>query len=457
MSENRATLERQTTDDAVSLSAEERDLAVVLDKRPAEPGTERPLRILHINTRLAVGGPAFYCISMAERIQGPDFVSGILVGDVEPTEGSMEGLAAERGVQFMRVPGLGREIAPTSDALALARMVREVRRFHPDIVHTHCSKAGVLGRIAARSARVPVVIHTYHANIFDGYFSKRKSALFLRIERTLGHLTDRVIVLSETQEREMQECAVVAPEKMVRIPLGLELEPFLQAQKQRGQLRQELEVSPDTPLVGIVARLVPIKRHSLFLEMARQVADARPDTHFVIVGGGELRQALEQQALDLGFRVQAHMPGQPPLSRVPLTISSQNAGPKAPCSTVHFLGFRSDLPSIYADLDVVVLCSLNETFAATIAEALAAARPVVATDVGAMRELIAPQDAEHLIRTGDPPGLSQGVLQMLNNPRLAHVIGERNCARVYPHLSVERMERDLRRLYADLARAKNLL
>src|SRR5206468_4350526 len=132
------------------------------------------------------------------------------------------------------------------------------------VVHTHLAKAGTVGRLAAKLARVPAVVHTYHGHVFHGYFSPRKTALFLRIERMLARWTDRIVVLGEAQEREILGFGVGRPDQMVRIPLGLELEPFLSAEAHRGELRAELRIGEATPLVGIVARLVPIKAHDLF-------------------------------------------------------------------------------------------------------------------------------------------------------------------------------------------------
>jgi glycosyltransferase involved in cell wall biosynthesis len=456
MSEN-PTLERLTTDDAVSLSEEQRNMAVVLDKKPVQPGTGRPLRVMQIMTRLAVGGAASHAIFLTERLQAPDFQSILLIGRTEQNEGNVEYIAQERGLELIRIPGLGREVSPKSDLLTLVHLYQQMRRFRPDIVHTHLSKAGAVGRLAARLARVPIVIHTYHNNIFQGYFSKRRAALFLRIERALARCTDAIIVLGEGQERELLAHGIGRPGQLRRIPLGLELDPFLRTEACRGELRRQLRVPDDIPLIGIVARLVPIKAHNLFLDAARRVAMLRPDAHFVLIGDGELRNPLEQQALDMGFRVQTHQPDQPPLNRVPLKVSSQNAGTGAACSTAHFLGFRSDLPTIYADLNVLVLCSISEGLPVSIIEAMASGCPVVSTEVGAIRDLVIPGETGLLVPAGDVEGLSRGILEIIDNPARSAVMVQHGRAHVSPHFSIERMERELRRLYADLAQAKNLL
>lgn len=401
-----------------------------------------PLRVMRIITRLNVGGPSYQAIFLTQRLQDAEFTSVLLAGNVGPHEGSMEGLAEKRGVGFTRVPGLGREISLKSDLPTVHRVYREIRRYRPQVVHTHLAKAGAVGRLAARLARVPSVVHTYHGHVFHGYFSKRKSAVLIRIERALASATDRIVVLGEAQEREILGYGVGRLEQMRRIPLGLELEPFLNASRQAGELRRELGIEAGVPLVGIVARLVPIKAHHLFLTAARDVARARPDAQFLIVGDGELRADLEAQARQLGCRIVSHEGGAP-------TAVPSGSGP-----VVRFLGFREDLPRIYADLDVTVLCSLNEGLPVTIIEALAAARPVVSTEVGSVADLIVPGHTGALVPASNPEALAKAIEAQLADPERAFAMAQRGQAHVFPKLSVDRLEQDLRGLYRELAQSK---
>ena len=396
---------------------------------------------MRIITRLNVGGPSYQAIYLTQRMQDPEFQSVLLTGNVGPREGSMEGLAHERGVPFTRVPGLGREISLKSDLPTVHRVYQEIRRYRPDIVHTHLAKAGAVGRLAARLARVPSVVHTYHGHVFHGYFSKRKSAVLVRIERALARATDRIVVLGEAQEREILNFGVGKQAQMQRIPLGLELEPFLAAHHHAGELRRELGVGAGTPLVGIVARLVPIKAHSLFLDAALLVSRHRPDAQFLVVGDGDLRESLEQEAREKGFRIVAH----------DMLERQQATGSAASGPLLRFLGFRSDLPRIYADLDVAVLCSLNEGLPVTIIEALAAARPVVATEVGSVADLVSPDETGCLVPPGSPEALAEGIRRQLEHPERAAEMARAGQAHVYPRLSVDRLERDLRALYRELA------
>lgn len=393
---------------------------------------------MRIITRLNVGGPAYQAIYLTQRMQGVEISSRLLTGDVGPNEGSMEPLAAERGVEFTRVDGLGREISLKSDGLTVGRIYREIRRFKPHLVHTHLAKAGAVGRIAARLARVPKVVHTYHGHVFHGYFSARKTKAFVAIERSLARRTDSIIVLSEEQRDEILGYGVGRPEQFEVVPLGLELEPFLNAEQCWGALRTELGIEPNAPIVGIVARLVPIKAHDLFLKAARKLVDRMPHARFVVVGDGDLRSNLEDLAREIGFTVVSHeKPGA-------ATASS-------PKRSVHFLGFRSDLARIYADLDLVVVCSHNEGMPVAIIEALASARPVVATDVGAVRRLVLAGETGLLTTPGSVEELASAMEAQLTDRRKADLMGRAGRSHVYPSLSIDRLETDLRKLYHQLA------
>ncbi len=405
--------------------------------KQSEPGAIRVMRII---TRLNIGGPSYQAIYLTERLRDSGFVSELVTGNVGPNEGSMEDLAAERGVGLTRVPGLGREISPKSDGITVARLYKAMRRFRPHVVHTHMAKAGAVGRLAARAARVPAIVHTYHGHVFRGYFSPRKTEMFLKIERTLARWTDRIIVLSEAQREEILGYGVGRRDQMQTIPLGLELEPFLSAQEARGSVRAELGIAPDAPVVGIVARLVPIKAHDLFLKAARLVAGRLPGTQFLIVGDGELRSELEQQARAEGLNVVSHTPGAKP--------------ELAPGSCVHFLGFRSDLSRLYADIDVAVVCSHNEGMPVTIIEALAAARPVVATDVGAVSTLVEDGRTGRLVPPNEAETLAEAILSQLTDAEGARGMAEEGRAHVYPRLSIGRLEQDIRTLYSELIQGK---
>jgi glycosyltransferase involved in cell wall biosynthesis len=382
---------------------------------------------MRVIARLNVGGPAIHTILLTERMQALGFETTLVTGVAGPSEGDMLELAAAKGVRPVVLPTLGRELSLANDLRTLLDLYRQMRRERPDVVHTHTAKAGTVGRIAARLARVPVVVHTFHGHVLRGYFGAAKTRLFIEIERSLARVTDRILVLGEPQLHEIRGFGIGRPDQFRCVPLGLELERFLDCERLRGRFRRALGLDQQGPLIGIVARLVPIKGHSVFLQAARQVAAVNAAARFVIVGDGELRRALEEEErlLDLGNRV-------------------------------IFAGFRDDLPEIYADLDVVALSSFNEGLPVTIIEALAAARPVVASDVGAVRDLVDPGRTGWLAAAGDAESLARTILSHLEEPQRAREMGLAGRRHVYPQLSINRLVGDMTGIYREILAERGL-
>jgi glycosyltransferase involved in cell wall biosynthesis len=309
-------------------------------------------RVVRVFSRLNIGGPAVHVILLSAGLRPLGYETRLVVGRESPREGNMLPLAAERNVVCESVAGLGREIAPLQDGRALLGLYRLLRSWRPTIVHTHTAKAGLLGRLAARAAGVPLVVHTYHGHVLRGYFSPAKTALFQWLETRLATLADALVAVSESVKGDLVALGVAPPEKIRVVPLGLDLE-HLAGELPRGALRPEAGLEDGAPLVGMVGRLVPIKDVPTFLRAARRVRDAREDVRFALVGDGEERPRLEAECRQLGLE-----------------------------GVVVFFGWRSDLASVYGDLDVVVNASRNEGTPVALIEALAAGRPVVATRVG---------------------------------------------------------------------------
>ncbi|MBX5492925.1 MAG: glycosyltransferase [Chloroflexi bacterium] len=396
-----------------------RGLRILAGRRAGSAEAAARCRVVRIITRLNIGGPAIHTLLLTARLDRGRFQPLLVTGATTADEGDMLPLAAQLGVRPYFVPELGRVVRPGQDLLALARLVRLLRRLRPTIVHTHLAKAGALGRLAARLAGVPVVIHTYHGHVFHSYFSPLRTRAVLAAEHFLAGLTDCLVTVGERQRRELAAYGF-RPQQLVAIPLGLDLERFL-APTPRGALRRELGVPADAPLVGIVARLVPIKAHDDFLRAAALLHRERPDAHFAIVGDGERRPALEGLAAELGL---------------------------AGC--VHFVGWRRDLPAVYADLDVVCLTSLNEGSPVALIEAMAAARAVVATAVGGVPEVVQDGASGLLVPPRDPGALASAVGRLLAEPGHAAMLGRAARAAVYPRYSAQRLVQDIEALYTRL-------
>jgi glycosyltransferase involved in cell wall biosynthesis len=383
------------------------------------PPARGPIKILRAITRLNIGGPAIHAILLSRALNdGAFFTSTLVTGTTAPHEGDLLDLARARSVEPLVVPALGREISPLDDLVSLARMVKLVHQLRPDIVHTHMAKAGTVGRLAARVCGVPLIVHTYHGHVFHSYFSPARTRVFLTIERALGLATNRIIVVGDGQRDEIASYGVAPLRKLTTIRLGLELDQFLEAESHRGELRRELGIDSEAPLVGIVGRLVPIKAPELFLQAAVKVRDALPAAQFLVVGDGERRQELETLVDHLGLR-----------------------------ASVRFLGWRRDLVRVYADLDVVALSSLNEGSPVVLIEALASARPVVATSVGGVPEVVIHGQTGLTVPGSDVAALAESILTLLRDRPLADRLRQAGRQHVYPRYDSSRLVDDMRQLY----------
>lgn len=386
----------------------------------------RGVRVARVFSRLNIGGPAVHVVLLSAGLRPLGYDTRLLVGKEAPREGNMLALAAEKNVDCEHLPGLAREIAPLSDLRALLGLRRVFRDWRPAIVHTHTAKAGLLGRIAARSARVPVVVHTFHGHVLHGYFSPRTTAVFRWLETRLAALADGLVAVSESVKADLVRLGVARDEKIRVIPLGLDLE-HLSATLPRGTLRQAASIENGAPLVGMVGRLVPIKDAPTFLEAARILRTTRPDVRFALIGDGEERAALGDECRRLGLE-----------------------------EVFTFFGWRSDLAAVYGDLDVVVNASRNEGTPVALIEALAAARPVVATRVGGTPDLLAGGAYGRLVPPRDPAALAEAIRQTLEQSEAARRRALAGRDHVLERHSAGRLVRDVDELYRGLLGAKKV-
>ena len=371
------------------------------------------IRVTRIIARLNVGGPAIHVTLLARHME---HVQHLLVfGTIGAEEGDMSYMASD--VRQVIIPELGREISPLRDLWVLFKLVRLLRRERPQIVHTHTAKAGLLGRLAAWLARVPVCVHTFHGHVFRGYFGTRKAQVFVWLERLMARISTRIIAISPTLKNELVSVYRIAPaERFTVIPLGLDLKPLTTPPDD-----SRLEALGDwysrlhnKRVVGIIGRLVPVKNHALFLEAAAKVG--RDDAHFLIVGDGECRLELEAQADALGLR-----------------------------DRVTFTGWVKDIPAVLHMLDVFTLTSTNEGTPVTVIEAMAAGVPVVATDVGGVSDTLAGHGIT--VQPGDVLALASAIRRVLDGD---HPDTGSARASALNRFGISRLVTDLETLYSEL-------
>lgn len=402
---------------------------------------EEKIKVLRIVARLNIGGPALHAVLLTKFLNTRQFNSMLLVGSLGHNEGNMAYLAQEHGVAYLLIPQLQREISVFKDIIALAKIYRHICRFRPHILHTHTAKAGALGRIAgnlfniAHPCRKIRLVHTFHGHIFEGYFSKIRTKFFILIESLLARFTNKVIAVSEATKKELVESGVAKFANIEVIPVGLDLEKFLQVGAK----------STQAPLtIGIVGRLVPIKNHKLFLLSASKLldlvkAECVPEVRFKIIGDGELKNELMDYCRSLGIE-----------------------------KFVDFSGWVKDLAGIYEQLDMVVLTSLNEGTPVSLIEAMASARPIVASDVGGVRDMLGvPLEASLngvrefeilnrgiLIDSFDPLIFARAFIFLAHDPQIRAVMGS-NGRKFCVKYSKERLVNDIQGLYLRLVAGKN--
>jgi glycosyltransferase involved in cell wall biosynthesis len=386
--------------------------------------TQPPIRIARLIARLNVGGPAIHVSLLSERLRELNYETTLICGTVSPHEGDMTYFAREHGVEPVVIPELGRELHPLRDLVTLWKVYVKLRELKPHIVHTHTAKAGFIGRVAARMAGVPVVVHTFHGHVFESYFSRLTTRVFIDLERLAARLSDTIITLTESLRRDLADKYRVARKgKITVLPLGLDLTPFRQMPRRSGYFRRRYGISPSTPLMAIVGRLVPIKNHSLFLQAAVRVRRRYPNALFIIVGDGELRPALERQVAELGLR-----------------------------DAIIFVGWLRELAPVYSDLDVLVMSSLNEGTPVSVIEALTSGCPVVSTNVGGTADLLDHGRLGTLVPSGDAEALANAICAVLEQkPELET---ERDV--MVERYGIDRLIRDLDSLYRGLLLRKQV-
>lgn len=407
----------------------------------AVPG--RKIKVLRIIARLNIGGPAIHVSLLTKGLNPERFTSLLAAGNLSPHEGDMSYLVDPEAMTLVPIPELQREISFSQDIQSLIKLFRLLIKEKPDIVHTHTAKAGTVGRLAvflynALLFKHVKTVHTFHGHVFHDYFSPLKSWIFQFVEKALARGTHAIIAISKTQKQELSETFRIAPAWKIRqVNLGFDLSPFLSCSAARGEFRKKIGVDEDTLLIAVIGRLVPIKNHGMFLDAAKMLADRQWEKKlkFLVIGDGELRDSLE-----------AHVKGQG-LEEM-----------------VRFCGWIQDIHSVFADLDVLALTSLNEGTPVSIIEAMASSVPVIAADAGGVRDLLGPPEEDTqaddgftlcergvLCKINDPEGLSKGLTYLIEN------MGKGNEARmdrarayVTDWYSSARLMRTMESLYLEL-------
>lgn len=381
------------------------------------------IRVLHIITRLDKGGSADNTLLSVLGLNKEVFKVDLLSGRTNFPSPKLTQLKEQNLIQYKEIGQLVRAIHPFKDISALSQLYQYIKKGRYDIVHTHSSKAGLLGRLAARMAGVKHIIHTPHGHIFYGYYGRCLSFMFIILERWAARFTEKIITLTNSGKEEHVQYKIAPAHKFITIHSGLEL-GSLQPSDTKNDVAKEFNIDKSDKLIGTVARLVPIKGHEFLVKAAPLVLQHYPDTTFLLIGDGPLRKKLENLAQQLNF-----------------------------FDKIVFSGMREDIPRLLNAIDIFVLPSLNEGMGRVLIEAMVLAKPIVATRVGGVPDVVEDGSSGLLVPPADPDALADAICTIMKNPALASKLASHAaiCSQKFSHTE---MIRQLENLYKSVMSSK---
>jgi glycosyltransferase involved in cell wall biosynthesis len=383
------------------------------------------VKVLRVIARLNMGGPALHVAYLAAGLRDRGYETTLVAGTLARGEDSMSFVADDLGVRVERVADLSREISPLRDLRSVLALARLIRRERPQILHTHTAKAGAVGRVAALlagDARPPIVVHTFHGHVLRGYFDPLRAYGFRLLERWLATKTTKLIAVGPQVRDDLVALGVAPAEKFAVIRLGIELEGRVAATPEaRAETRRLLGVPDDAFVVGWIGRMTGVKNTDDVLAATKLLRDRGVDGWLLMVGDGPDRERIEQRAHQLGI-----------------------------VKRCLFLGYQEDVAPWYQAFDAMILPSVNEGTPVSAIESLAAGRPVVATRVGGVPDVVEDGEDGFLVEPGDPSALAERLARLAAEPQLRERMGEHGRSRVPQRYAVERLVDDIDRLYREL-------
>jgi len=407
-----------------------RERAVLRKRKKAEKqalAPDRP-RVLQIITRMTRGGAQENTLATAAYLKKLNYEVTLITGPSWGREGEILTEAIEQGLNVLILPELVREISPVSDGKAVVKLFRLIQAGRFSTVHTHTSKAGLLGRLAAFLCKVPLIIHTPHGHIFHSYFSPPEEKFFLLMERIAAGWCHGLIALTQAEKKEHLELRVGTPEMWHVIPSGVNEKKFGEIPAERlAALRRVLGIPDGAKLVAFIGRLAPIKGPRFFVEAMPLIHKQIPDIHFLIVGDGEECSFLEQRIRDLGMS-----------------------------EHVTWTGQKEEVAEYFALLDVLVVPSLNEGMGRVIVEAGFFAKPVIGSNVGGIPDLIHHHETGWLVTPRNEKEIAGAVARLLTDRETARRLGEALKKKVLEGFTEDSMVEKIERLYREMAAATGI-
>lgn len=381
------------------------------------------IKVLHIVTRLGPGGVTLPLIALSKYVNKEKFDFSFIAGLERDLRFDKSKKALGEGMNLTIIPYLQREINPLKDFLSLVRLYFFIKRGDFDIVHTHTSKAGVLGRIASKLAKVSVIIHHTHGHVFKGMFNPFLTRIFILIEKVMALITDKIITLTQLGKEDLIQYGIAKPSKFVVIPSGIDLKRFLRVRVNIEEKKKSLGIRDDYPVIGTVAHLVERKGYFYLIKAIAQVKKDYPEIKVLIVGEGYLRNHLENRVEKLGMQ-----------------------------KNFLFLGARDNVEEIYPLLDLFILSSVNEGMGRALLEAMACGKAVVATKVMGIPELVIDGVSGILVPPKDSDALAEEIINLLRDRNKLRKMGKagREMVRACSYFDSKAMVKRIENLYQEL-------
>ncbi len=390
-------------------------------------------KVLRIINRFNLGGPT-YNVAYLSRYMSDDFETLLVGGAKDETEESSDFIVNNLGLKPVIVEEMLREIDFKNDYAAYKKIKKIIQEFKPDIVHTHASKAGTLGRLAASSCGVPIIVHTFHGHVFHSYFGKLKTLFYKTIERYLAKKSTVIIAISEIQKQELVEIHKICNAEKIRVvPLGFDLSKFQEnLTEKRKSFRAKYNLAYDEIAISIIGRLVPVKNHALFLEALKIVSEkTSKKIRAFIIGDGEERQNIEMKAKEL---------------EIPF-IDGTKTNEKA---LLTFTSWIKEIDIALAGSDIVTLTSFNEGTPVSLIEAQAANKPIVSTNVGGIENVVLPNQTAFLCENNNLTEFSEALLKLVENDSIRSSLSEKGWNHVKEKFHYTRLVKDMESLYNSL-------
>ena len=394
-------------------------------------------KILRIINRFNLGGPTYNAAYLSKYMPA-DYETMLVGGEKDDTEATSLFIVNQLGIEPTIIPTMKRSLNFTNDYSAYNKIKELIKEFKPDIVHTHASKAGFLGRLAAHNLNVPIILHTFHGHVFHSYFNSASTLVYKNLERYMAKRSHGIIAISERQKHELAHEHKICPEDKIKvIPLGFDLDKFqTNMDEKRKSFRERYNIDDDEIAIVIIGRLVPIKNHNLFIEAIKKVNEkTSKKIRAFIVGDGEERNNLEEKAKSLNLK-----------------ISDGSIGSEK--STLTFTSWIKDADIANAGADIIALSSLNEGTPVSLIEAQAASNPIVSTLVGGIENVVIANETALLSEKNDLEGFTENLLKLIEDEDLRKKMSRLGASFVSEKFHYNRLINDMSTYYEELMKSK---